>query len=67
MWHERLLLAPLDIGRREWIIETPDGDTYAEVIDGTEDAVHYCLLGDDGSRPYLADDILWRSLFRIKN
>ena len=62
VWHERLLLWPSrDItGRRtrdRWVICTPDRDVYEEDLDQHHDVVYVVRLADDGSRPYLAEDI----------
>ena len=33
VWHERILLYPVDIGIGTWVVRTPDGDQYVEQLD----------------------------------
>ena len=52
VWHERLLLWPLN--RNEWYIESPDGDQYPEHYrPGTRECsvVNFHVGTDDGSLP----------------
>ena len=53
VWHERLLLWPSSSDYRRWVIETPDEDMYAELLDGTGGADRFQPIDETGFRPPL--------------
>ena len=58
VWHERVLLWPVNEAQTTWSVLTPDLDMYIEEIQGDTMATHLRLLADDGQRPRL-----WHPLY----